>query len=67
MKGPPSRGPQEALHRGRILYLLVPPFVPLISANINREGVKNMGRAGFRIPLEEKRFSVIFKYIFAEN
>ena len=53
--------------RGRIFDLLAPLFVRIMGANINRDTVKNIQRAGFRILLEENLFSDIFKFVIAEN
>jgi len=53
--------------RGRIFDLLAPLFVRILGANINRDTVENIERAGFRILLEENLFSDIFKFIIAEN
>lgn len=53
--------------RGWLFDFLNPLVVLIIGANINRDTVKNIERAGFRILLEENLFSDIFKFIIAEN
>jgi ubiquinone/menaquinone biosynthesis C-methylase UbiE len=53
--------------RGRVFDLLAPLFVRITGANINRDTVTNIKRAGFCILLEENLFSDIFKFIIAEN
>lgn len=53
--------------RGRIFDLLSPMFVRILGANINRETVKNIEKAGLRNLQEENLFSDIFKCIVAER
>jgi phosphatidylethanolamine/phosphatidyl-N-methylethanolamine N-methyltransferase len=53
--------------RGQVFDLLAPLFVRLTGANINRDTVTNIERAGFRILHEENLFSDIFKLIIGEN
>lgn len=53
--------------RGWIFDLLSPLFVRITGANINRDTVKNIEIAGFRILLEENLFSDIFKFIIVEK
>lgn len=53
--------------RGWTFDLLSPLFVRLTGANINRDTVKNIEKAGFRILLQENLFSDIFKFIITER
>lgn len=53
--------------RGRIFDLLNPLVVRLVGANINRDTVSNIQKAGLRILLEENLYSDVFKFIIAER
>jgi ubiquinone/menaquinone biosynthesis C-methylase UbiE len=53
--------------RGWIFDLFNPLFVRIMGANINRDTVKNIEMAGFRILLGEDLFSDVFKLIIAER
>jgi len=53
--------------RGRIFDLLNPLVVGLVGANINRDTVSNIRKAGLRILLEENLYSDVFKFIIAER
>lgn len=53
--------------RGWIFDFLNPLSVRLMGGNINRDTVRNIERAGFRILLEENLFSDVFKFIIAER
>lgn len=52
---------------GWIFDLLNPLFVRIIGANINRDTLKNINKAGFRILPEENLLLDIFKFIVAER
>lgn len=53
--------------RGRAFDRLNPIFARIMGANMNRETVKNIKKAGFRILRDESLFSDIFKFIVAER
>ncbi len=53
--------------RGWIFDLLSPLFVRITGANINRDTVNNIRKAGLRVLLKKNLFSDIFKFIIAER
>ena len=53
--------------RGKIFDLLNPLLVRITGANINRDTVENIRKAGLRVLLGKNLFSDIFKFIIAER